>query len=134
MDEIKRLALWYPKTLKVKIYGVDDPEIIGTVDRIVFTDDMPDGFKDEMGKNIIINLSTPAADPKADFKGIDNQPTYFQYQSTNSGLLGMALMHVQSETPFYGLDQVGGFFVVMDKITRALVQRYLADLAFKIAA
>jgi len=134
LDEIKKLALWYPKTLKVRIYGVDDPDMLGTVDRIVFTDAMPDELKDEIGKNISINLSTSATDPKVDFAEADYEPTYFQYQTENSGLLGMALMHVQSDIPFYGLDQVGGFYVVMDEITRALVQNYLADLAFKIAA
>ena len=126
--------MWYPKTLKVRIYGVDDPEIIGTVDYVTFTDKTPSELALEIGKKTSINLSTPAADPKADFEGIDNQPTYFQYQSKNSGLLGMALLHVQSDVPFYGLDKVGGFFVVIAEITRALVQKYLADLAFKIAA
>jgi len=53
LDEIKKLALWYPKVLKIRIYGAD-PEMIGTVDRIVFTDAMPDELKDEIGKNTTI--------------------------------------------------------------------------------
>jgi len=62
LDEIKKLALWYPKTLKVRIYGVD-PDMVGTVDNIVFTSDLPNKLAAEIGKNTTINLSTPVTDP-----------------------------------------------------------------------
>jgi len=133
IEEIQKFAMQNKKTLKVVVYGVDDPQAWGTVSRIEFTKDMPDDLMSRIEDRDFLSLSTPAIEAREDFAGLKRQPLFFRYQSKDAGLLGMGLIRVQSGQNI-GLDFQDGYLVIIDEILQGIVQKYLADLVFKIAA
>jgi len=133
IEGIQKFAMQNSKMLKVIVYGVDDPQVLGKVDHVEFTDKTPAELMAMIGKRDFISLSTPAVEARKDFEGLKRQPLFFRYQSKEVGLLGMALIRVQAGRNI-GLDEQDGYFVIIDEVLQKIVQKYLADLVFKIAA